>query len=187
MNQNDNSQSVGKEAGDAAQPQPKCGCGGRIWMRIGLIVLLVLIAAAVVGYWQLIGRVHHLEVYKSAMAAIKADKEMQKKLGLPIHSVHWPPRAAVPNLRMEENEIDIRWAVHGPDGRGEAHVLAKPMQGKWELIVVEVDGKRVALAAAEGGAAEAPKFTAPKADAKKPEANLPPPDVNLTLPPDVGK
>jgi hypothetical protein len=188
MNQNNVDQPRSdQQAGESAQP-PACGCccGGR-WSRVVLGLLLLVILGAAAAYWLLIGRVHRLEVYRTAMQAICADKEVQKKLGEPIHSVHWPLRRAVPSVRMDQQEIDIRWPIHGPNGQGEAHVHAEPVAGKFVIKVLEVDGHRVALADGEGGEAEAPKFSSPKPEEKKAESNAPPPDINLALPPDVGK
>ena len=111
--------------------------------RLVLVLLLLTVVLAGGAYWLLIGRIHHLDVYRTAMETIRADKELQQELGEPMHSVKWPLRAAVPSARIEDREIDIRWAIQGPRARGDAHVHAKRMLGKWEtdILEVKVNGK----------------------------------------------
>lgn len=168
-----------------ARQQQKRGWWRRNWRRLILIVLLVLVVLAGGAYWWLIWRVHQLEVYQTAMQAIRADKDLQKQLGEPMHSVKWPLREAVPGARIEDREIDILWAIYGPTGRAKAHVHAKLMMGKWEIDVLDVtpaDGKRRSLNVP--GDNEPPPFGGgPKPEGKKPEANAPAPDINMPVPP----
>ena len=79
-----------------ARQQKNRGWWRRNWRRLVLVLLLLMVAGAGGAYWLLIGRIHHLEVYQTAMQAIRADKELREQLGEPIHSVKWPLRMPCP-------------------------------------------------------------------------------------------
>ena len=100
-----------------ARQQKERGWWRRNWRRLVLVLLLLAVVIAGGAYWLLIGRIHHLDVYQTAMEAIRADKQLQQQLGEPMHSVKWPLRSAVPSARIEDREIDIRWGIHGPKAR----------------------------------------------------------------------
>ena len=185
---NPNSDALEKDSQEPSQPQQKCGCCLRKWRCIVLVLLAMILLGGGAIYWSLYLRAYRLEVCQSVMRTIQMDKELQNSLGQPIRPVYWPSRETVPNARIEESEIDVRWTIEGPKGRAETHALAKLRQGKWETIVMEVklpSGKKVLLAEA-GGADEAPAFDGPKPETKKPETNAPAPEINLPIPPDDG-
>jgi len=169
-----------------ARQQKERGWWRRNWRRLVLVLLLLGVVVAGGAYWLLIGRIHHMDVYQTAMETIRADKQMQQQLGEPIHSVKWPLRKAVPSARIEDREIDIRWAIHGPKTQADAHVHAKLMMGKWEtdILEVRVNGKTLSLRMA-GDEADAPVYGSgpKKPEAKKPEANTPAPKINIDVPP----
>ena len=127
-------------------------------------MLLVIAAGAGVAYWLLLGRVHRLEVYQTAMQAIGDDKQLRHELGEPIQSAIYP----FPGSRIEEREIDLRWPIQGPKGRADAHLTARLMMGNWETVILEVvlaDNRKLSLRSAIDTSADAPAFdhgTAPK-------------------------
>jgi hypothetical protein len=167
----------------SVRQEAKRGWWSRNWLWfVPTMLLAVILLGGGAIYWALFARVHGLAVYQTAMQTIAADRELQQKLGQPIEAVSWPPRSAAPSARIEDREIDVRWAVQGPKARGEAHLQAKLLAGQWELVILEVDGKRVALPD-EGGAAP---FDASKSQAKEPESKGPAPEINLPIPPGDG-
>jgi hypothetical protein len=169
-----------------ARQQKDRGWWRRNWRRLVLVLLLLMVAGTGGAYWLLIGRIHHLEVYQTAMQAIRADKQMRQELGEPIHSVKWPLRSAVPSARIEEREIDILWAIHGPKAVAKVHLHAKMMK-KWEIdtLQVTVNDKTRLIQTAGDSEDEAPAFgsSPKKPETKQPEPNKPAPDINLPVPP----
>jgi hypothetical protein len=170
------------EGAREAGPQEQCGCRLRCRSCRIVVLLLVLIAlGGAVVYWLLYARVYRLDVFRSAMQAIKADAGLQQELGQPIKVAGWRP----PNARLESNERDIRWEIAGPKASARAHLSARLMRGKWEIIQVEIDlagGKRVSLNVGEDGADAAPRFEAPETTSAAPESKAPAPDINLPVP-----
>ena len=165
----------------------KCCCRRFRKCRCVFLLLLVLIVAGTgVGYWWFFGRIHNLEAYKTAMQRIQADKQLQESLGQPIETVNWPPRAAAPSARIEDQEIDIRWPVQGPKATAEAHLHVQRRLGEWQTTVLEVvlPGKRpIAIRDTDDTTEDAPLFNqGPKPAEKKPETNPPPPDINMQVP-----
>ncbi len=182
MNADDSSRdSVGTT--DACR-QPGCRSGRRCLGSILLLLLLVGVLGAAVGYWALFLRIYNLEVCRMAMETIAADEHCREMLGEPIVTVKSPTRQFAPNARVEERETDIRWHIQGPKGRAEARAHARRMQGKWEIDTLEVNGKRVAMAGDD--AADAPQFTGSTAPSQKSDASAPPPEINLPVPPTDG-
>jgi hypothetical protein len=168
-----------------------CGCPCRKLCRFVMFLLLLAAIGGGVGYWWFFFRVRNMEAYQTAMQKIQADHRVQEALGQPIEAVNWPLREAVPNARIEDQEIDIRWPIQGPKASAQAHVHQKPMQGKWQTDQLEVTlpgNKRVAIRDTdENDPDAAPLFNAPpksgdKPDAKQPEKNAPPPDINMPIP-----
>lgn len=167
---------------------PKCACRSRKRCWILTILLLVILAGGAGAYWALFARIYALDVYKSAMQKIVADKHVQEALGQPVETIRW----SLPSARIESGEIEIRWNVKGPKAAGKAHVHAKLMMDKWQTPILEVllpGGKKIAVQDAGDGEAEAPvfqggapKFDGSKSEAKKPDNNAPPPDLNMQVP-----
>jgi hypothetical protein len=159
-----------------------CPCKGKFgrWM---LAVLLVIVLGGGAIYWSMFTRVYRLDVVQTAMQEIRADKGLLGELGQPIEPFGWRP----PNARIEETEKDIRWNIAGPKGQAKAHVSARLMQGKWEIIQLEIvlaNGKKMSIADSGPSEADAPRFDAPKTETKKAEPNAPPPEINLPIPSD---
>ena len=154
-----------------------------LWLVPTLVVVLILLGCGAI-YWAMFIRVYQLDVYQAAMRDIQADETLQSDLGQPITSANWPP----PSPRIEAREQDIRWPIEGPKGSAKAHVSARLMQGKWEIIQLEVDladGKRCSVASSSDSEANAPVFQAPEGEPQKPETetDAPPPVINLAVPP----
>lgn len=158
----------------------------RNWRWFVPVLLLALIAfGAGAAYWALYARVYHLELYQTVMRQIAADEQLQQELGQPIEHTYWPP----PSPRLEETEKDIRWPIAGPKGEAKAHVFASLRQGEWQVVQLEVvlaNGKKVRVADAGDGEADAPKFEAPMGETQKTEASGPAPVINLPIPPNDG-
>jgi hypothetical protein len=157
-----------------------------LWFVPMLLLVLVLLGGGAL-YWGMFIRIYQLDIFQSAMQQIEADQAVQGALGQPITKAGWPP----PSARLEAGEQDIRWSIKGSKTDAKAHVAARFMQGKWEIVQLEVlltDGKRLSVASSGDSEANAPVFSAPKAASEKtePEKNSPPPEINLALPPDDG-
>jgi hypothetical protein len=155
-----------------------------LWFVPALLIVAILLGGGGI-YWALFTRIYQLDLFQSAMQQIKADEAVQSALGQPIAQAGWPP----PSARLEAGEQDIRWSIQGSQGDAKAHVGARLMQGKWEIVQLEVvlaNGKRLSVAASGDSEANAPIFSEPTTESKKPETdkNAPPPEINLTLPPD---
>jgi hypothetical protein len=129
-------------------------------------------------------QLYHSEAYKMTMQKINSSEELKQEMGEPIDNVFNPP----PSFRMEENadgrgELDARWEIAGPKGRGRAHVIARMMDNKWEIVMIEVmlpGGKKVILHD-EGGGNVAPPFTPPGAGEKN-RGPATPPDLSPNIP-----
>jgi hypothetical protein len=178
----DKSETVGPEAQDACQLQSSC-CrrGKKCCCRWLLVLLLLILLGGGAIYWSLFTRVLHLDVVQTAMQEIRADKGLRSDLGQPIEVFGWRP----PSARIESTEKDVRWNIAGPKGEAKAHVSARLMQGKWEIVQLEVtlpNGKRMSIAGSGDSDAEAPRYEAPKAGTKKTEPNMPAPEINLPIP-----
>jgi hypothetical protein len=159
-----------------------------LWFVPTLLVLLILLGGGGI-YWALFTRVYHLDVVRAAMEKIESDEGLRRELGQPlrIDTTGWRP----PNAQIEAADQDVRWDIAGPKGRAKAHVRARLMEGKWEIVQLEVNGKRVSVAEGADSEAEAPTYTgagpAQNAETGKPDAaNAPPPVINLAAPPDDG-
>jgi hypothetical protein len=188
------SKPLGTNAQQADQAQ-KPAIRKRHWFRRVLLVLLaIVVLGAGGGYWFLIGRVHGLDVYRTAMEAIQNDKDLQGDLGAPIVATPWWP---LPSARIEERETQLDWVIEGPKGQAKVHLLARPIGGKPpEIVVLEVTmpgKKKVSLAESIHGNDDAPLLPqfppqqpAPPATGK-PKQELPPAgtDIQMPVPPDA--
>jgi hypothetical protein len=127
-----------------------------------------------------ISGLRHLEPYVVTMEKIQANPEAQEALGQPIRDDSW-----FPVLSPDGNNMDIRWDLSGPKGKGKAHVKARMTGNKWEIVLIEVilpNDKKILLHD-EGGGNVAPPFKAQGAaeGEKKPEA-APSPDLTPNIP-----
>jgi hypothetical protein len=168
---------AGQETEAAGTPACKCGatkCPCR-WMW----VLVVLAVGAAAVYWYLFTRVYRLDVVQTAMQKIAAHDGLRQELGEPIKPFGWRP----PSARLEEGERDVRWEVAGPKGHAKAHVFARMMQGKWGIVIMEVElpGNKKFSLADEGGA---PRFEGGPPATKQSATNAPPPDIEMPVPTD---
>ena len=126
-----------------------------------------------------VSSLRHIEPYVTTMAKIDANKEAQEAFGQPVKDDSW-----FPVLTPDGNNMDIRWDLSGPKGKGKSHVKSRMSNGKFEIVVIEVilpDGKKLVLHD-EGGENEAPVFIPQGAAGgeKKPESAMP--DLNPTIP-----
>jgi hypothetical protein len=127
-----------------------------------------------------ISGLRHLEPYVVTMDKIQANPEAQEAFGQPIRDDSW-----FPVLTPDGNNMDIRWDLAGPKGKGKAHVKARMSDNKFETVFIEVilpSGKEIELPD-EGGGNVAPPFK-PQGAAegeKKPEAS-PSPDLTPNIP-----
>lgn len=122
----------------------------------------------------------HQEPYVVAMEKIQANPQAQEAFGQPISDNSW-----MPAIMPDGNNIDIRWDLVGPKGKGKAYVKSRLSGNKWDIVVIEVilpDGTKLVLHD-EGGGNDAPKFQPQGAaeDEKKPDA-APPPDLTPNIP-----
>jgi hypothetical protein len=187
MSKEDIDRDARDEDEEEAEQRPRRGWWSQNWRWFlpALLLAIVILGGGAI-YWALYTRVYDLEPCRAAMQAIEADKQLQEALGEPIRTVKCPSKSTLPSARVEEQETDILWQIEGPKGAAEAHVRARMMAGKWEIVVLDVklaDGRKIQPQLAGGGEAEAPTFSAPKAGEKKAESKAPPPEINLPVPP----
>jgi hypothetical protein len=186
---------MSKDAVDTNAAQPpktkKRGWFRRNWRWfVPALLLTIVVVGGGALYWNFYIRVYNLEVCQAAMKTIAADKGMQDSLGQPMAPAKWPSREVMPNARVEESEIDIRWTIEGPKAKALAHLLAKRRQGKWQTVMLEVTpagGKKVAIQEVGTGEDEAPPSPfgngspePPKPQDKKPATK--PADMNIDMP-----
>ncbi|MGW8257865.1 MAG: cytochrome c oxidase assembly factor Coa1 family protein [Thermoguttaceae bacterium] len=170
-------------ASDVNSPKAQgacCSCPfGRKWF-VALLVLVLLVA--VVGGLVLKYGKRFSDPYKMGMARIAADKQVQASFGQPVSDVCWMPGGEVGT-----EEANLYWDLAGPKGKGKANVKARLMNGKWEIVMVEVtlpEGEKIVLPD-KGGANDAPLFDQPKkSDSEKSQnkSSQPEPDLNISLP-----
>jgi hypothetical protein len=166
-----------------AKEREKRGWFRRNWLWfVPTLLLGIVVVGGAAGYWALFVRVYQLDVYKDAMKQIEADPKVKQALGDSIQPGKWPAPAA----RLEASEQDLRWPLQGTKTRAKAHLNAKLMQGKWELIQVDIvleDGKHLNVALAADSANDAPSFSTAKPDDKKAnEPSGPAPELNFEVP-----
>jgi len=171
-----------QDSHELPRQQEQCGRWSRNWWWF--VPVLVIVLGAGWGYWTFFGRVYCLDEYRLAMQKIGESDELRSKLGEPIQAVGWPP----PGPRLEDREREVRWDIRGPKGQAKAHVHARLMQGKWEIIIMEVtfaDGERVSLVETIDDAGDAPLFDGPKPEKeapKTPEIDAPAPEITMPVP-----
>ncbi len=192
MNINDiDLEALQRDLEEFAQQQRQRGWFRRNWLWFVPLLLIVIVVGGGAGiYWAMFTRIHNLEIYQAAMHDIQADPALEEALGKPIRSANWPPPAA----RLEADEQDLRWNIEGPKATAKAHAAARMMQGKWEIVQLEVnlaDGQRINVASSGDSEAEAPTFTAPSGESPTTETTPtgPPPEIHFDIPPadDMGK
>jgi hypothetical protein len=146
------------------------------------LCLLLMCGGCLTGIAALfISGLRHLEPYTVTMEAIQSDKEAREAFGQPIRDDSW-----FPVLTPDGNNLDIRWDLSGPKGKGKAYVKAR-MTGnnKWDIVLIEVNlpnGKKIPLHVQDGGN-DAPVFNPQGAAGgeKKPESTDMP-DLNPKIP-----
>ena len=182
-------------------PKPR-GWFRRNWRWFVPALLLTIVVGGGGGlYWFFFVRVYNLDVCKSAMQTIAADKGMQETLGEPIQPIRRPPsifskagwQEIMPNARVEESEIDVRWNIAGPKGQAAAKLLAKKRSGEWQTVLLKVtlaSGKEVSLQEVGNPANEAPPYVPPEANPNSPKTGVKKPetkshDINIDVPGDA--
>jgi hypothetical protein len=146
------------------------------------LCMILLCSGCVVGiFFMIIGGLRQTEPYLPAMQQIQASKEVQEAFGQPIRDDSW-----MPTFSPDGNNIDERWDLVGPKGKGKAHVKARMGKNKLEIVLIEVtlpNDKRLLLHDEGPGGNDAPAFTPKGADdGEKKQEVAPPPDMNITLP-----
>jgi hypothetical protein len=153
------------------------------WFIPTLFLCMILMCGGCVAgiFFMFISGLKQTEPYVVTMQKIQANAEAQEALGQPIRDDSW-----FPVLTPDGNNLDIRWDLSGPKGKGKAYVKARTTNGKFDIVVIEVtlpNGKRLLLHDEGPGGNDAPAFT-PKgaADGEKKQESAPPPDMNITMP-----
>jgi hypothetical protein len=165
------------------EPQKPRGWWSRNWkwfVPTFLLIMILLCSGCVTAIiFMIIGGMRHTEPYLSTMQKIQADPQVQEAFGQPIRDDSWMP---IPT--PDGNNIDMRWDLAGPKGKGKAYVKARMIDNKFEIVVIEVtspDGKRIVLH--EEGGNEAPPFQPQgAAQPEKKEETAPPPDLTPKIP-----
>lgn len=178
-------QALDKDLQEFGRQQKQRGWWSRNWLWFVPTLLLstVVVCCGCLGgvFYFVVNAVYEQEMFKDAMAKIEANDVLQKELGQPITFVRWPPPAFSMNQTNGSGEADIRWEIEGPKGHANAHVHARLTGDRWETVILEVvlpNGKKVSLAAEDGGD-NAPIFVTPKPGDTKPEDTGPAPEINL--------
>ncbi|MGD0519061.1 MAG: cytochrome c oxidase assembly factor Coa1 family protein [Thermoguttaceae bacterium] len=127
-----------------------------------------------------ISGLRHLEPYVVTMDKIQANPEAQEAFGQPIRDDSW-----FPVLTPDGNNMDIRWDLAGPKGKGKAHVKARMTGNKWETVLIEIilpNDKKIQLHDEGGGNVAAPFVPSGAAEGEKKEEAAPPPNINPNIP-----
>jgi hypothetical protein len=179
------------------QPQACCCCcsGKR---KMVLLVLLLIAVLLMVGF-QIVkyhwgGKLRASEVYQTAMEKVREFPALKDALGEPIND-SWRTAGELESLWFE---------VSGPKGKAKVEARGRLIQGKWELVgldvTIESSGKRMEIplegdaplanygtpappTQTQAGAAKPDAAQAPKSDAAGPQIELPAPQVDLAPPP----
>jgi hypothetical protein len=145
-----------------------------------LLCLMLMCGGCLAGIFAIfVTGLRQIEPYKVTMQKIEDNKEAQEAFGQPIKDDSW-----FPVLTPDGNNMDIRWDLAGPKGKGKAYVKSRSISGRLEVVVIEVilpDGRKLILHD-EGGGDVAPPFN-PQGGAggeKKQESAMP--DLNPTIP-----
>ena len=78
-------QALDKDLQEFAQQQKQRGWWLRNWLWfVPTLLLTMVVLGGAVLYWSLFIRVYNLDVCKSAMRTIQADKDLENSLGRPI-------------------------------------------------------------------------------------------------------
>lgn len=150
---------------------------------LGLLILGVVGGAA--AYLLHVGTIKSLEPYQMALAQVRGDEEVRRRLGQPIDDARWRVSARK-EIRGNRGDATLDFDVSGPKGKAHVRAQARLINGVWGLTMVDVafsDGQRKTLdLGSQGGVAEAPKWISPAGEepaAKSPEA---PPEIELEMP-----
>jgi hypothetical protein len=139
-------------------------------------------AAMFVG---VVGIMRNSEPYLIAMEKIQANPEAQEALGQPIRDNSWMPIGEInQDITSGTGNTELRWNLAGPKGEGKAYVKARMADGKWEIVMIEVNlpnGKKIVLHD-KGGGNDAPPFPAQDNAEPGKAKEVEPPDMNITTP-----
>jgi hypothetical protein len=179
------------KAMDATFPGPEQkprGWWSRNWKwfvpTVFLIMILICCGGPVAIFFGAIGVLRNAEPYVSTMQKIQSNPEAQEAFGQPIRDVSWIPVGQV-SMENDTGSAELRWDLAGPKGKGKAYVKARMMNGKWEVVVIEVtlpNGKKLTIH--DEGPGGAPPFN-PQGSAppdKSKEEAAPQPDLNPNIP-----
>jgi hypothetical protein len=132
-------------------------------------------------FFGAVGLLRNAEPYLPAMQKIQASPEAQEAFGQPIRDNSW-----MPTWSPDRDNIDVRWDLVGPKGKGKAYVKARMGKVKLEIVIIEVtlpNGKRLLLHDEGPGGNDAPAFNPQgAADGEKKQEAAPPPDMNIAMP-----
>jgi hypothetical protein len=184
------SSSTGSPAKANVKPR---GWWSRNWKRLFLSLIGLAVVGAGIGYCYKFGRTLISEPYHQAIAELQQSAEVKQLLGEPIQD-NWFP---VGSVSVDQGEARFILKVHGPktaDGRepkADVSVQARLVSGKWGFTQFDVtpeEGQRLNLMdeymARVGSDVE--QFNPNAIQQPQPKTPAaPPPDINITLPPDM--
>ena len=177
------------QAMDATFPGPEQkprGWWSRNWKwfvpTVLLIMILICCGGPIAIFYGGVSVLRNTEPYVKIMQMIQANPEAQEALGQPIRDDSW-----FPVLSTDGDNIDIRWDLAGPKGKGKAYVKSRTNNGKIEIVIIEVtlpNGKKLILHDEAGGNV-APPFVPPgAAEGEKKQESAPQPELpqNISIP-----
>jgi hypothetical protein len=145
------------------------------------LCMIIMCSGCVVGiFFGIAGLFRNAEPYLPAMEKIQANQEVQEAFGQPVRDNSW-----IPTWSPDRDNIDVRWDLVGPKGKGKAYVKARLGKGKMEIVVIEVTlptGKRVVIHDEGPDGNDAPVFKPQGAAESDKKQDGAPPDINPTIP-----
>ena len=152
---------------------------------LALLIIFVLICSFPAALFYGIVGLRSKEPYKLGLQKIQADPQSQQAFGQPIKDNSWLPAGEITEASGRGN-AELRWDLVGPKGKGKAYVKARLMEGKWEIVIIEVnlpDGKKILLHEEGPDGSEAPAFSpGGTAEPEKPQETAPALDLNPSIP-----
>jgi hypothetical protein len=184
---------------------PRCWCSRNWKWVVPLVLLLAVVVAGGIGWYQFAGKnraFKSTEPYRMALKQVQQDAQVRGRLGEPVRDVTGVPTGTM-HEEGDRGSADLNFRVAGPKGEGKVQMQARRVAGQWGIALLQVtfaDNQRITLDAdpqddapkfdPSGGGA-APKFSpsggetpkslpAPESPKSKPDS--PGPNLRLELP-----
>jgi hypothetical protein len=169
----------------------------RNWKRLVVGTVLVVVLAAVGGYFAKFGPVLFSEPYQMALNTVERSPQVKDLLGEPVKRsgvADWTPTGMFSD-GGQMKEARLTFSISGPKGSASVMALARSLDGQWGFAQFDVtapEGKRLNLLAESnaGKPVDVKNFDPSQPQAKTTTTEDAPPDLNVKIdldPPQTGK